>query len=151
MKMKLTDISDSCEAGYYCTHDTTLQTWCCPDAMDLAECAAAYSITGGLETPKPTTSAAASTSAAPSTTSAPVSTPISSTSSQISTSAYEGTSSKAWSTGANSTMTSPTHSSTKPSVPEPTASTPATPTGAAAGSGVSLSLLVAAAGFVALF
>jgi hypothetical protein len=49
---------NSCESGYYCTHDNALQTWCCPDSMDLTECAAAYSVTGGLETPEPTTSEA---------------------------------------------------------------------------------------------
>lgn len=55
---------DSCDDGYYCTHDTKGETMCCPDAMDLAECAAAYSVTGGLETPEPTTSVAPSTSSA---------------------------------------------------------------------------------------
>ncbi|KAJ6784615.1 hypothetical protein PWT90_11008 [Aphanocladium album] len=47
---------NSCDAGYYCTHDHKAQTWCCPEGMDLAACAAAYSVTGGLEkaTPTPT-------------------------------------------------------------------------------------------------
>ncbi|KAH6889605.1 hypothetical protein B0T10DRAFT_571569 [Thelonectria olida] len=40
---------NSCEKGYYCTHDAKSQTWCCPDKMDLAQCAAAYNVTGGLE------------------------------------------------------------------------------------------------------
>ncbi|KAK0715044.1 hypothetical protein B0H67DRAFT_644837 [Lasiosphaeris hirsuta] len=62
---------NSCDAGYYCTSDKEKETWCCPDALDLAACAAAYSITGGLvkQTPKPTSSSASSTAAAPVTTS----------------------------------------------------------------------------------
>jgi hypothetical protein len=55
---------NSCDAGYYCTQDTTGQTWCCPDGQTLAQCAAAYSITGSLvsETAAPTTTTASSSS-----------------------------------------------------------------------------------------
>ncbi|ETS05470.1 hypothetical protein M419DRAFT_117641, partial [Trichoderma reesei RUT C-30] len=45
---------NSCDAGYYCTHDHALKTWCCPENMDLAACAAAYSVVGGLESATPT-------------------------------------------------------------------------------------------------
>lgn len=149
---------NSCEGGYYCTHDTQLQTWCCPDEMDLAECAAAYSVTGGLETPEPTTSSASSTSVVvePTTTSTtpsvtstptPTSTPHSSTSCTTSS----------W-TSANSTMTSHSqvHTQTQTEVVPPPSDTAAPepsaePTGGASASGVSLALLAAAAGLVALF
>ncbi|KAK2070257.1 hypothetical protein P8C59_004769 [Phyllachora maydis] len=39
---------NSCDAGFYCTQDTAKNTWCCPNALDLAACAAAYTVTGGL-------------------------------------------------------------------------------------------------------
>ena len=134
---------NSCEKGYYCTHDDKKQTWCCPDSMDLAACAAAYTIKGGLEaatsTPQPTTSSAVSTSSPVVTTTAVFNTTICPSS---------GTSS-AWAAG-NSTMSSYTAPS------QPTETTPAvvappapTKTGAAASTGVSALLLVAA-GFAAL-
>jgi hypothetical protein len=68
--MKLTGCliaTDSCDAGYYCTHDSSAQTWCCPEGQTLAQCAALYSITGSLvsETVAPTTT---STSSMPMTT-----------------------------------------------------------------------------------
>lgn len=53
---------NSCDDGYYCTQDTKQQTWCCPDNMDLAACAAAYNVDGGLKTPEVSTSAPAPTS-----------------------------------------------------------------------------------------
>lgn len=157
---------DSCEAAYYCTHDTSLQTWCCPDEMDLEECAAAYSVTGGLETPaEPTTSVApTTTSVAPTTTSTTsTSTTPSVTSTPTPTSTPHSTTSctsSVW-TSANSTTTS--HSSTKIEthietevIPPPASDTvapepSAEPTGGASASGVSLALLAAAAGLVALF
>ncbi|KAM0431903.1 hypothetical protein ACHAPT_005156 [Fusarium lateritium] len=46
---------NSCDDGYYCTHDTKSQTWCCPDSMDLVQCAAAYGVKDGLETDTPLT------------------------------------------------------------------------------------------------
>ncbi|KAM5348169.1 hypothetical protein ACJ41O_007993 [Fusarium nematophilum] len=49
---------NSCDEGYYCTHDTKSQTWCCPDAMDLVQCAAAYGVQDGLETAAAYTSTA---------------------------------------------------------------------------------------------
>ncbi|KAH8786658.1 hypothetical protein BGZ57DRAFT_950725 [Hyaloscypha finlandica] len=39
---------NSCDAGFFCTSDAEGGTWCCPDGMSLAACAAAYSLTGTL-------------------------------------------------------------------------------------------------------
>jgi len=39
---------NSCDKGYFCTSDSSGGTWCCPDGMSLAACAAAYSLTGTL-------------------------------------------------------------------------------------------------------
>ncbi|KAF4338073.1 hypothetical protein FBEOM_8035 [Fusarium beomiforme] len=64
---------NSCDEGYYCSHDTKAQTWCCPESMDLAQCAKAYGVKDGLKTDKLITSTAAptvATTAAPTTTSA---------------------------------------------------------------------------------
>ncbi|KAK0643236.1 hypothetical protein B0T16DRAFT_415550 [Cercophora newfieldiana] len=49
---------DSCDAGFYCTSDKEGETWCCPNALDVKACAAAYSVAGGLvsQTAKPTSS-----------------------------------------------------------------------------------------------
>ncbi|KAK4081788.1 uncharacterized protein Triagg1_2529 [Trichoderma aggressivum f. europaeum] len=58
---------NSCDEGYYCTHDHALKTWCCPDNMDLAACAAAYSVAGGLESATPTSTSTSSTSTSTST------------------------------------------------------------------------------------
>jgi len=61
---------NSCDAGYYCTSDSSGNTWCCPNGMDLVACAAVYSLTGTLasETPTATPSAASSSVSAPTTT-----------------------------------------------------------------------------------
>ncbi|PQE33737.1 prp 4 C domain-containing protein [Rutstroemia sp. NJR-2017a WRK4] len=46
---------DSCSDGYYCAQYITDRTvWCCPDGMDLAACAKAYSLAGPLQTTVPT-------------------------------------------------------------------------------------------------
>lgn len=39
---------NSCDAGFFCTSDAEGGSWCCPDGMSLAACAAAYSLTGAL-------------------------------------------------------------------------------------------------------
>ncbi|KAI8686920.1 hypothetical protein NCS56_00264000 [Fusarium sp. Ph1] len=54
---------NSCDDGYYCTHDTKSQTWCCPDSMDLVQCAAAYGVKDGLETDSPLTTSKPATTA----------------------------------------------------------------------------------------
>ncbi|KAK4240907.1 hypothetical protein C8A03DRAFT_12804 [Achaetomium macrosporum] len=89
---------NSCDAGYYCTSDKEGETWCCPEGMDLAACAAAYSVTGGLvsQTPAPTTTSTTSSSS----TAPPTTTSTSSTSSisSNSTTAAPSTSSAALTT-----------------------------------------------------
>jgi len=85
----------SCDKGYYCTADSKGETWCCPNGMDTAACAAAYSMTGGLvsQTPPPATST--STSSSTSTTQPPTTTTSSSSSlSSSSTSSTESSTSK---------------------------------------------------------
>lgn len=66
---------NSCSDGYFCTQDATGGTWCCPDGMSLAACAAAYSLTGTLvsETPTaaPTSGPSATDSGSVTTTPAP--------------------------------------------------------------------------------
>ncbi|KAH7145737.1 hypothetical protein B0J13DRAFT_326255 [Dactylonectria estremocensis] len=65
---------NSCDDGYYCSHDTVANTWCCPESMNLVECAAAYNVDGALvsdsayaSSAEPTTTS--TTSAEPTTTS----------------------------------------------------------------------------------
>ncbi|OAA54835.1 hypothetical protein SPI_08706 [Niveomyces insectorum RCEF 264] len=55
---------NSCDPGYYCTGTTTGDTVCCPNGQSLAQCAAAYSVSGRLtaETAAPTTSSTSSSS-----------------------------------------------------------------------------------------
>merc|ERR1712000_17110 len=73
---------NSCEAGYYCTHDKENETLCCPEGMDTEACAAAYTVTGGLvlatETSSSTSSTTSSTSSTPEpeTTEEPTPTPV---------------------------------------------------------------------------
>jgi hypothetical protein len=57
----LTCLIDACDAGFYCTSDKEGETWCCPDALDIVACAAAYSVPGGLvaQTAKPESSSSA--------------------------------------------------------------------------------------------
>jgi hypothetical protein len=49
---------NACDDGYYCTSDKEGETWCCPNALDVVACAAAYSVPGGLvsQTAKPSSS-----------------------------------------------------------------------------------------------
>ncbi|CAG9937053.1 unnamed protein product [Clonostachys rosea f. rosea IK726] len=153
---------NSCEKGFYCTNDSANQTWCCPDSMDLAQCAAAYSISGSLHTPKVTSSSASksstSTSSAPSsssssaasTTSAPASiTPTPSPSSTPSSSKASTPVSTPGS-GSNSTATSKPVVTVSSTVVVGPGATSAIPTGGASIAGVAMPLLLAAAGFAAL-
>jgi hypothetical protein len=39
---------NSCDEGYYCTNDPEGVTYCCPNDMDLTNCAASYSLTVSL-------------------------------------------------------------------------------------------------------
>merc|ERR1712000_131085 len=56
---------NSCEAGYYCTHDKENETLCCPEGMDTEACAAAYTVTGGLVLATETSSSTSSTTSSP--------------------------------------------------------------------------------------
>jgi hypothetical protein len=80
---------NSCDKGFYCSHDTKAQTWCCPDAMDLAECAAAYGVEDGLKTDQllttTATTAADTTTAEPTTTAVPTTSELETTSSELET------------------------------------------------------------------
>lgn len=77
---------DSCQAGYYCTSDTKGETWCCPDAMDLAACAASYNVDGGLVSQTPPAVTTTSTTSSTSTSQPPTTTSSSSSSTTISSS-----------------------------------------------------------------
>ncbi|KAF5123625.1 putative secreted protein [Metarhizium anisopliae] len=154
------DSGNSCQDGYYCTHDTKAQTWCCPKDMDLTACAAAYTISGlvaATSKPPPSTTSQAptSTSIPPTTTSISIassttsSTPVITTSENTNTTTSISTASigksTAW-TAVNSTIS--THVPTQPSagIPSVTGAPPPAPTNvnAATSSGVSALLLVAA-------
>jgi len=63
---------ESCETGYYCSHDSYKNTICCPDALDLAACAAALSPDSPL-TSDAASSASASATASHSSTKVPAS------------------------------------------------------------------------------
>ncbi|CAG7564210.1 unnamed protein product [Fusarium equiseti] len=104
---------NSCDKGFYCSHDTKAQTWCCPDSMDLAECAAAYGVEDGLKTEKLMTSTA--TTVAETTSVEPTTTAVPTTSSELettSTTVYiTSTSMDSTSTEAPTTSAAPTTSS----------------------------------------
>ncbi|KAI5463426.1 hypothetical protein BGZ63DRAFT_353876 [Mariannaea sp. PMI_226] len=73
---------NSCDEGYYCTHDTKMNTWCCPNNLNLVECASKFKVDGELETDAPaTTSAKPTTSTAAPSTSTSCTTSIKSTTS----------------------------------------------------------------------
>jgi hypothetical protein len=165
---------NSCEAGFYCTHDHSLQTWCCPEEMGLEECASAYSVEGGLETAASTTSSApettstsvapttTTTTAAPTTTTSASSTPTpSSSSTPVVTSTpvstpCSSTYTPTWTPGANSTIPLPTVSWTNVVPPPAATDTPTEPQpteqpgSGASMAGTSLSLILAVAGVAAL-
>ncbi|KAF7543611.1 hypothetical protein G7Z17_g10606 [Cylindrodendrum hubeiense] len=102
---------NSCDDGYYCSHDTAANTWCCPDAMNLVECAAAYNVDGALVSDAPVTSSAAptttSTTAEPTTTSTtPTSTEPETTSTSAETTTPEPTTTPAATTSKKATTKS---------------------------------------------
>ncbi|KAL2209007.1 hypothetical protein CC79DRAFT_1320550 [Sarocladium strictum] len=162
---------NSCEAGYYCTHDKENETFCCPEGMDTEACAAAYTVSGGLviATETSTSSSTSSTpipettisTPEPETTEEPTPTPVYTTLTKDKTTSICTTSTPVY-TAHNSTIIYHTPT-VKPSdtvvplptvVPEEPTTVPETPStvpeegGAStlAGSG----LLLVAAGFIAL-
>ncbi|KAM0328122.1 hypothetical protein ACHAQA_005525 [Verticillium albo-atrum] len=56
-----TGTGSSCLADYYCTHDSQVETWCCPNGLNLKECAIEFGVTGALtsDLPEPTSTSAA--------------------------------------------------------------------------------------------
>ncbi|ROT40582.1 hypothetical protein SODALDRAFT_356597 [Sodiomyces alkalinus F11] len=38
----------SCLAAFFCTCDSDLETWCCPEGQDLEQCASDFGVVGGL-------------------------------------------------------------------------------------------------------
>ncbi|KAM5387640.1 hypothetical protein ACJA88_000900 [Fusarium oxysporum] len=133
---------NSCDAGYYCSHDTKAQTWCCPESMDLAQCAKAYGTTSTtvyiISTSLASTEPATTTkSVVAKTTTKAAKTTIVAPSSGYST---------AWS-GSNSTIA--TAAPTQPSESAPGSAEPSTISSGASLTGVS-AMLLAAAGFFAL-
>ncbi|KAF1358387.1 hypothetical protein EJ07DRAFT_87927, partial [Lizonia empirigonia] len=82
---------NSCEAGYYCTSDSTGDTYCCPDGVDTANCAAQYSITVSLIRQ----TAALTPSASPLLSTLPAETPVSTSLLHISSIASSRTSAAA--------------------------------------------------------
>jgi len=150
---------NSCEQGYYCTADTKGETWCCPEGMDLAACAAAYSVVGGLvsQTPPPVTSTSTSTSSSSTSTTTPKPPKTTSTSTTSSTShtvARNTTSSPVDSP--TSAVFLPSASSVQSNATSVSTVQPAQPTeskveeGAASLVGPATALVLLAAGFAAL-
>ncbi|KZZ99555.1 prp 4 CRoW domain-containing protein [Moelleriella libera RCEF 2490] len=147
---------NSCEAGYYCTHDDKKQTWCCPKNMDLAACAAAFTVRGLVAatstTAPPTTSVQSTISqASNTTTSAQITSssaaPTSSTQKKTtSAGTISGGKSTAWS-GVNSTVIGGIPTQPSERLPSVTAAPPpanSKATNVAAASGISALLLIAA-------
>ncbi|KAM0280930.1 hypothetical protein ACHAQH_003819 [Verticillium albo-atrum] len=56
-----TGTGSSCLAEFYCTHDSQVETWCCPNGLNLKECAIEFGVTGALtsDLPEPTSTSAA--------------------------------------------------------------------------------------------
>ncbi|OHX00834.1 hypothetical protein CSPAE12_00412 [Colletotrichum incanum] len=80
-----TTTGNSCLSSFYCTHDTKTDTFCCPNGMNLGDCATKHGVAGALtsDVPVPTTTSVPSTSKSstvPPTTSSP---PPSTTSSVV--------------------------------------------------------------------
>ncbi|CAG9997615.1 unnamed protein product [Clonostachys byssicola] len=153
---------NSCEKGFYCTNDSANQTWCCPDSMDLAQCAAAYSISGSLHTPKVTSSSASSSSTSTSSASSSSSSAASSTSAPASITPTPSASSTPTPSKASTPVTTPGSGSNSTATSKPVvtvsstvvvgpSATSAVPTGNGASiAGAAMPLLLAAAGFAAL-
>ncbi|TQN73014.1 putative secreted protein [Colletotrichum shisoi] len=59
-----TTTGNSCLTSFYCTHDTKTETFCCPNGMNLGDCATKHGVTGPLtsDVPVPTTTSVPSTS-----------------------------------------------------------------------------------------
>lgn len=142
-------LTDSCDAGYYCTSDSQDETWCCPNGMDLVACAAAYSISGGLvpQTAAPTSEAPSSTySPAPTSYSAPQNS-SSYSAAPTESSVYSPIPSQSY--PATNVTSSATFNAPQPSAPAPS-TTGKVAEGAASVAGPAGALFLLVAGFAAL-
>ncbi|WYZ46318.1 hypothetical protein EsH8_IX_000543 [Colletotrichum jinshuiense] len=102
---------NSCLTSFYCTHDSTAETICCPNGMNLGDCATKHGVTGALvsDPPVPLSTSVSSTttsSTIPSTTST-TSKPPPTTSSTIVTTTTTTTSSEVPSSTVFSTSFTP--------------------------------------------
>ncbi|KAK2018175.1 hypothetical protein LZ32DRAFT_397319 [Colletotrichum eremochloae] len=88
-----TTSGNSCLSSFYCTHDTKADTVCCPNGMNLGDCATKHGVSGALtsDAPVPTTTSVPSSSSTvpPTTSSAP---PPTTTSSVVTTTSTTNTS-----------------------------------------------------------
>ncbi|GKT61999.1 PRP 4 C domain-containing protein [Colletotrichum tofieldiae] len=59
-----TTSGNSCLSSFYCTHDTKTDTFCCPNGMNLGDCATKHGVAGALtsDVPVPATTSVPSTS-----------------------------------------------------------------------------------------
>ncbi|CRK33565.1 hypothetical protein BN1708_006062 [Verticillium longisporum] len=63
-----TGTGSSCLGNFYCTHDTQVETWCCPNGLSLKECAVKFGVTGALTSDLPKATSTSSVYKLPSTT-----------------------------------------------------------------------------------
>ncbi|KAF3350687.1 Cyanovirin-N-like protein [Verticillium dahliae VDG2] len=63
-----TGTGSSCLSNFYCTHDTQVETWCCPNGLSLKECAVKFGVTGALTSDLPKATSTSSAYKLPSTT-----------------------------------------------------------------------------------
>ncbi|KAG6009585.1 hypothetical protein E4U21_001952 [Claviceps maximensis] len=99
---------NSCDAGFYCTHDDKKQTWCCPNGMDLNACAAAFSVAGLV----PATAQPAPSTSSTSTSTTSTSTRISTTSTTSTSTTSSTTSHTPTPTTTSAPLTTAAHSTT---------------------------------------
>ncbi|KAG7134123.1 hypothetical protein HYQ46_009161 [Verticillium longisporum] len=85
-----TGTGSSCLGNFYCTHDTQVETWCCPNGLSLKECAVKFGVTGALTSDLPKATSTSSAYKLPSTT---TTTTTSSSTSSTSSSSTSSTSS----------------------------------------------------------
>ncbi|KAK4226793.1 hypothetical protein QBC38DRAFT_479672 [Podospora fimiseda] len=142
---------NSCDAGYYCASDKSAGTFCCPDDMNLEECAKEYSVSGGLvaqtAAPEPTTS---STSSVASTTSSEATTSSAAVTSSSSETASTTVTEKHTVTYAPSSTFPASNTTSISSFTSPSPTVSNTPEGKAGALAAPISALLLIAGVAAL-
>ncbi|KAK2000137.1 hypothetical protein LX36DRAFT_444551 [Colletotrichum falcatum] len=90
-----TTSGNSCLSSFYCTHDTKTDTFCCPNGMNLGDCATKHGVTGALtsDVPVPTTTSVPTTSSSSTVPPTTSSTPPTTTSSVVTTTSTTSTTS----------------------------------------------------------